>query len=431
MQVIERTLPHSLDAERSILGAILVHGDAFTLAAQVLVPEDFFRDAHTKIFRHMSTLREKGTAIDWMTLREELTRNGEMDEVGGPAYVSSLSDGVPRATNVAHYAAIVKEKAQLRAVIYAANEMSNAAYEQQPANVTVESGVRKLMSAVKAEQRGVQTIGEAVSDYMRAMDSEEGVSIPTGLVDLDELVGGLQRKKLTIIAARPSVGKTSLAVAIADHVSKLTGPVGMFSLETDNMSVAAQLVASYSGVPSETVRRRTVGDNQWESISYAVAELGGRPFYLLEGATTMTQIQAWARRLRDDHGVRLIVVDYIQLVANTLARDMRQEVAHVSRSLKILAQELDVAVVALSQLSRSPEGRADKRPQLSDLRESGALEQDADLVFLLFREEMHKATNENAGVAEIIVAKNRSGPVGVTRVRFMKQLAKFCNLASE
>lgn len=428
--VAERVLPHSEDAEASVLGVALVSPGAWPRIASVLEASDFYRESHRRIFRAMSRLVEQGIPIDFIPLRDALRVAGELEEIGGPAYLSALDRGFPKATNVEFYARVVREKARLRSAIYTANGLLTRAYAEDPIAGMIEDAVRRLSGlADQPESRAVR-IGAAVNDYITALDTDTGLGLETGLRDLDDLVGGLQRRHLTIVAARPSVGKTSWVCAVADAIAGRGIPAGIVSLEMSQRAWAAQLLAAHSHVPSEQLRRKMVGDRQWATIAHALETLNERPLFLVEEARTLTQVAAWGRRLRDEHGVQILFVDYLQLMAADHVKDRQQEIAYLSRGLKRLAEDLDLPVVALSQLSRAPEQRTDKRPQLSDLRESGSIEQDADLVLLLFREEMYKPKEENAGIAEVIVAKNRSGPTGTVKVCFLKELALFCNLAA-
>ena len=428
----ERTLPFNLEAERAVLGVVLVHNEAWPTIAAVLTEADFYREAHRRLWAAMSRLAMDGSPVDFALLREELSRTGDLDEVGGPAYVTSLADGVPRATNVEYYARVVREKARLRGAIYAANKVVASAYEaEQPAATVVESGVRDLLALADAHAGGITQIGSAVRDYVNSLDDEREVSIPCGLRDVDDITGGFALRRLTIVAARPGVGKSSFALCAADHAAGTGTPAAIISLEMEDRAQAANLLAVHSGVPSDRLRRKMVGDKQWSRIGHAVSLLDGRPLYLVSAAETLTQVAAWVRRLREVHAVRVVFLDYLQLIGDSRSKDRQQEVAALSRGLARLAMREEVAMVALSQLSREPERRTDKRPHLSDLRESGSLEQDAHLVLLLFRADMydHDPNSPEAGTAEVIVAKNRAGPTGVARVCFLSETTRFCDLA--
>lgn len=426
----DRTLPANIDAERAVLGAVLVDNAAWPLASSIVGEPEFFRDAHKRIWRALQQLANRAVAMDYMTLREELGRAGDLEPVGGLSYVLALTEGVPRATNVEHYARIVREKARLRELIYAANRTLAAAYDaEMPPEVVAEEAVRELLRVGGATTTGYITAKDALSTYMRDLDSERGVVLPTGFVDLDDLTGGLERRKLTIVAARPSVGKSSFALALADHLTKDGTPVGFVALEMDPSALMANLLAGVSRVPSDRMRRKSLDQRDWGRTADAVEEISARPLHIVHEAHTLAQVQGWARRLVDEHGVQALLLDYIQLLGDPQSPNRQAEIAYFSRGLKRMAKDLDIAMVALSQLSRASESRNDKRPHLSDLRESGALEQDADLVLLLFRGEMYKATDENRGVAEVIIAKNRQGPTGTAKLCWIGETARFENLA--
>ena len=427
----QRTLPHNLEAERSVLGAVLIENEVWSDLALAVTSKDFFRDAHRRIFESLERLSQAGKPLDLVLMKEDLEANGDLEEVGGPAYCSSLVDGVPRSTNVQYYAAIVREKARLRNSIFAANRLLANAYEaEQTADTVLEAAVHELLQISDAGAVGERSLDDALKSYTTSISSETPDRIPTGLTDVDSLIGGLERKKLTIIAARPSVGKSSLITSIADYITARGEPVGVITLEMDDETLAGNLVAAHSKVSSDRVRRRIIAPTQWAQVSHAIEELQGRPMYFVNAASTLTQVSAWARRLKAKYAIRTLILDYLQMLGNPAAKDRQQEVASLSRGLKQLAKDEDIAMVALSALGRDPEKRMDKRPHNSDLRESGAIEFDADMIWLLFREEMHKPNDEQLkGVAEIIVSKNRGGPTGTVKVAFLHETARWANLA--
>ncbi|MBM3819602.1 MAG: replicative DNA helicase [Acidimicrobiia bacterium] len=437
----ERTLPHNLEAERSVLGAILVHNDAFNLAAQVIDSRDFYRDAHRRIFDKMVALNERGQAIDFVTLKEELARGGDLDEVGGPAYVASLADGVPRATNVEYYSRIVKEKATLRNLIYAANKILANAYEadQEPDLILDEAESAIFAVADDRLKAGFVPMRELVKESFPKIEllfeqKRLITGVPTGFADLDEMTRGLQGGDLVIIAARPSMGKTSLVLNIAQHVA-LQGdhPVGFFSLEMSKESLFLRLLTSEAQIDSHRLMSGAIGQKDYGRISHALETLSAMKLYIDDTANIgVLEMRAKARRLQAEHGLSLIVVDYIQLMSARGRYENRTlELASISRALKGLAKELNVPIAVLSQLSRAPESRSDHRPQLSDLRESGALEQDADVVVLIYREDAYNRdpNHPDAGTAELIVAKQRNGPTGVVKLAFLREQTRFANLA--
>ena len=428
--LLERVLPQDLSLERAVLGAILLHPQHWSQVASILTADDFLRKAHGLIFSAMARLTQAESAIDFALLRAELRSSGDEDEIGGPVYLASLVDGLPLGSHVMDYARVVREKARLRTAIFAANKLLAGAYAaDQPVADLVETGVRDLLTLADAQESGVTSIGDALKSYIDALDDEQAVLIPTGLRDVDDIVGGFGRKKLTIIASRPGAGKTSWAITSADHAASKGIPTAIVSLEVDPSALAGNLIAAHSGVGTERMRRKNVGDWQWTRVSQAVGLLMDRPLYFVTAVRTLTPIAAWVRRLKEQYGVRLVFLDYLQLLVNPNAKDQQQETAAISRGLARIAIDEDVAMVALSQLSREPERRNDKRPHLADLRSSGSLEQDAHLVLLLFREEMHKPTDDNRGIAEVIVAKNRSGACGTCKVAFIAETVRFADLA--
>ena len=437
----ERTLPHNLEAERSVLGAILVHNDAFNTAAQVIDSGDFYRDAHRRIFDKMVALNERNQAIDFVTLKEELSRGGELDDVGGPAYVASLADGVPRATNVEYYSRIVKEKATLRSLIYAANKIVTNAYEadQEPDLILDEAESAIFSIADDKLKAGFVQMRDLVKDSFPKIEQlfEQKrliTGVPTGFADLDEMTRGFQPGDLIIVAARPSMGKTSLVLNIAQHVA--TQPdltVGFFSLEMSKESLFLRLLTSEAQIDSHRLMSGAIGQKDYGRISHALETLSAMRLHIDDTANIgVLEMRAKARRLKSEHGLHMLAIDYIQLMTGRGRFENRTlELASISRSLKGLAKELSVPIVVLSQLSRAPEARSDYRPQLSDLRESGALEQDADVVILIYRDDAYNRdpNSPDAGTAELILAKQRNGPTGVVKLAFLREQTRFANLA--
>ena len=406
--VAQRTLPHNLEAERSVLGAILLHNDAFNLAAEVIDSHDFYRDAHRRIFDKMVKLVERGNAIDLVTLKEELGRAGELDEVGGPAYITSLVDGLPRSANIEYYARIIKEKATLRNLIVSANKILTAAYEaEDDAEVILDQAEHAIFAIADEKVRdGFVSLRDLAQSSLETIEKlharrELITGVPTGFTDLDEMTSGLQPSDLVIIAARPSMGKTSLVLNIAQHVGTKTDmTVGVFSLEMSKEQLFLRLLTGEARID----------------------------------AHRLLEMRAKCRRLAAEHGLHLVIIDYVQLMQGRGKFENRTlELGAISRSLKGLAKELRVPIVLLSQLSRAPESRSDHRPQLSDLRESGALEQDADVVVFIYREDMYvdksQPPTDAQGIAELIVAKQRNGPTGLVKLAFIREFTRFENLA--
>ncbi len=437
----ERALPHNLEAERSILGAILIRNDTFNVAAELIDADDFFRDAHRRVFDKMVDLNERGQAIDLVTLRDELSRSGDLDPVGGPAYISSLADGVPRSTNVEHYARIVKERATLRNLIAAANRIVAEAYAaREDASVVLDRAEQEIFSIAEGRiHTGFVPLSELAEASFSTIERLQSVQsavtgVPTGFADIDELTAGLQPADLVIVAARPSMGKTAFALNIGAHVGT-TGErtVGVFSLEMSKEQLFMRMLTSAAQIDSHRFRTGLLTESDYGRLSDAMGVLSEARVYIDDTPSIgVLEMRAKSRRLKAEHGLDLVVIDYLQLMQGRGRFENRnQEIASISRSLKALAKELDVPVVALSQLSRAPESRGDKRPQLSDLRESGALEQDADVVMFIFREDMYEETPENANVAEIIIGKQRNGPTGTVKLAFLKQQTRFENLSPD
>src|SRR3954462_15084697 len=440
----ERTLPHNLEAERSVLGAILVHNDAFNLAAQVVEPADFYRDAHRRIYDKMISLNERNNAIDFITLKEELARAGDLDEVGGPAYVAALADGVPRSANVEYYARIVKEKSTLRSLIHSANKILTEAYEgEQEPDLLLDEAERAIFAIAEDRIRAgfvplrdlVQTSFATIEKLQQSKGAITGV--PSGFADLDEMTTGFHPGDLVVVAARPSMGKTSLVLNMAQYVGTHTAmTVGFFSLEMSKDQLFMRMLTSEARIDAHRFRSGYLNEKDYGRLSHALGTLAeARGFIDDTASIRVLEMRPKARRLQAEHGLHLLIIDYIQLMQGRGRFESRQaELASISRSLKGLAKELRVPIVALSQLSRAPETRSDHRPQLSDLRESGALEQDADVVMFIFREEQYRdadgAPNQEAeGTAEIIIGKQRNGPVGTAKLAFIKEHTRFENLA--
>jgi replicative DNA helicase len=441
----ERTLPHNLEAEKSVLGAILVNNEAFNHAAELIDARDFFRDAHRRIFDKMVNLSERGDAIDLVTLKEELARAGELEEVGGPAYVASLADGVPRSANVEHYAKIVKEKATLRNLIHSANKiLANAYQAEDDADLILDDAEKAIFEIAEDRVRaGFTPLRDLVQSSFATIEKLQQhkgavTGVPTGFVDLDEMTSGLQPSDLVLVAARPSMGKTSFVLNIAQHIGTQTDmTVGFFSLEMSKEQLFMRMLTGEARIDAHRFRSGYLNEKDYGRLSHALGTLAEARVFIDDTASIgVLEMRAKARRLQAEHGLHLLIVDYIQLMSGRGRFESRQaELASISRSMKGLAKELHVPIIALSQLSRAPETRSDHRPQLSDLRESGALEQDADVVMFIYRDERYRDAegNQNTdeeGVAEIIIGKQRNGPIGTVKLAFIKEHTRFENLAA-
>ena len=427
-----------------MLGAILIHNDAFNAAAEVIDAGDFFRDAHRRIFDRMVALSERGDAIDFVTLKEELSRKGDLEEVGGPAYIASLADGVPRSANVEYYARIVKEKSTLRSLIHSANKILADAYEaEEEPDIQLDGAERAIFAIAEDRIRAgfvpLRDLVQGSFATIEKLQQHKGLvtGVPTGFVDLDEMTSGLQPSDLILVAARPSMGKTSFVLNIAQHVGTSTDmTVGFFSLEMSKEQLFMRMLTSEARIDAHRFRTGYLNEKDYGRLSHALGTLAEARVFIDDSASIgVLEMRAKARRLKAEHGLHLLVIDYIQLMQGRGRFESRQtELASISRSLKGLAKELQVPVVALSQLSRAPETRSDHRPQLSDLRESGALEQDADVVMFIYRQEQYRDADgspntEAEGTAEIIIGKQRNGPVGTAKLAFIKEHTRFENLA--
>jgi replicative DNA helicase len=435
---LERPLPQNLEAERSILGAVLLDNHALNAAVQVLRSEDFFLPQHRHIFERMVQLSEKQQAIDTITLMEDLNRRGDLEAAGGIAYLSQLADGLPRVTNVDHYARIVKEKAILRSLIH-----STAAIQEQAlaagddADVILDRAESQIFQLAEDRVKaGLIGVKELVKDGYERLEKifSEGrriTGLATGYPGLDNETAGLQPSELIILAARPSMGKTALALNIAENVAlRQRQPVAIFSLEMSKESLLLRLLASEARVDAHKFRTGHLSRDDWSKVTGALANLGDAPIWIDDSASsTVLEMGAKARRLKRDRGLSLMIVDYLQLVVPTgtgRQSNRQEEVASMSRALKGLAKELKVPVLVLSQLTRAPE-REERKPQLADLRESGAIEQDADVVLFINRPNFYKSDmpEEDRAKAEIIIAKQRNGPTGVRNFVFLARHTRF------
>jgi len=439
----DRTLPHNLEAEKCVLGAVLINNQAFNQAAEVIDAQDFFRDAHRRIFEKMVGLTDRNEPVDLVTLKDELARSGDLDEVGGPAYIAALTDGVPRSANVEHYARIVKEKSTLRRLIQSATDVLGRAYDaEEDADNLLDEAERSIFQIAEHRLRkGFVPLRELVGPGYRLLEQlqqHKGIvtGVPSGFADLDALTSGFQKSDLVIVAARPSMGKTSLVLNMALHCGIEAGmTVGIFSLEMAKEQLFLRMLTSEARVDAHRFRGGFLGEQDYSRLVDAFGRLHDAKVFVDDSpGVGILEMRAKSRRLKLEHGLDMLVVDYLQLMQGRGRFDNRQqELASISRALKILAKELEIPIVALSQLSRAPEARGDHRPQLSDLRESGALEQDADVVLFIFREDMYATDGErnpeSEGIAELIIGKQRNGPTGTVRVAFLKQYTRFENLA--
>jgi replicative DNA helicase len=436
--------PSVPEIEASVLGAMMIEKEAVPKALEMLAPESFYVKAHRIIFEAMISLFDSDEPIDTVTLYEELKKRGEIEEVGGAVYLSKLSQNIPSAANIEYHAKIILEKQILRGLITSAHDIAKNAYDgTADAFEILDEAERKIFEITESHlSKSYQGMDRAVRDAMEYIETihsatHQKFSVPTGFFELDEILGGLQKSDLIIIAARPSMGKTALALSIARNAAiENKVPVGIFSLEMATMQLIIRLICAEARINAHQVRTGKLPHAEAPKLSKTVHRLTDAPIYVDDSPVqTVLEIRAKTRRLKAEKNIGLIIVDYLQLMQGPARAESRErEISHISRSLKALAKELNIPVIALSQLNRAVEARSDKRPQLADLRESGSIEQDADVVVFLSRPEYYGIEkDENGesleGVAEVMVAKQRNGPTGMVKLAFVKDYARFENLA--
>lgn len=431
----DRVMPHDLDAERSVLGGILMDNQRLHDATEHVKPTHFFRAAHQRLFEAMVDLGAPGRVIDLVTLKAELSRTGDLERVGGPAYVASLVDGVPRSTNVGHYARIVREKASLRELIIVGQRLVTRAYEaHDDATEILDDAERAILGladrTVTAGFEPMRTIAYRSLEILeRAYNTKQMVSgVPSGLADLDALTRGFQPGSLVVIGARPGMGKTSLASNIAQHAASAGRVVAQFSLEMSNDELFVRQLAAVARIDSHRLQSGYIGESEWGRLSRAIATLAELSLYSDETpAIAVFAIRSRLRRLKAERGLDLVVIDYLQLLTGHGKRETRAlEIAGMTASLKSLARELKVPILLLAQLNRdSVKGDVGRRPRLSDLKDSGSIEQDADVVLLLHRHEDEAAAGDSSMPVELILAKHRNGPTGTVRLAWYEQQTRF------
>ncbi|ADW17980.1 replicative DNA helicase [Desulfobulbus propionicus DSM 2032] len=434
--------PQNIEAEQAVLGTILLQDKALLKIVEVLEPEDFYRDAHKTIYAAMRTLFEKREPHDLITVTGLLGDQNKLEEVGGAAYLASLTDIIPFSGTLVHHAQIIRKKSILRKLIQTTSEVAARCYDAQDDIETLVDQAEKTIFEIAHSNKGqgFQPMGtivpRAFERITRLFDKQEHITgVATGYDELDRMTAGLQPAELIILAARPSMGKTALAMNIVQHAA-LIGKVAVavFSLEMSMESLALRMLCSVGRIDSQRIRTGKLHDNDWPKLTRATGMLADAPIYIDDTpGLTVLEMRAKARRLKSEHDLGLIVVDYLQLMQGKSNSENRaQEISEISRSLKAMAKELDVPVLALSQLNRSLENRTDKRPQLADLRESGAIEQDADVIMFIYRDEVYNRAedNPNRGLAEIIVGKQRNGPTGMIKLTFLGEYTTFENYTS-
>ncbi len=437
---LEKLPPQNIEAEQSILGAILIDNDALPRALEIIAPEDFYKMSHRKIFYAMSELFDKNEAIDLITLTDQLKKNNELEAVGGVSYLSSLVNMIPTAANIKYHSNIVREKALLRGLLRSAGEIANKVYEDTLDAEDLVDYAEKSIFDISDKRIKVSfvTLKEVIKGSFEMIehlyDKKETVTgVPSGFRDLDEMTTGFQKGDLIIVGGRPSMGKTAFVLNIAQHVGlELKEPVAVFSLEMAKEQLALRMLCSEAMVNSNSIRKGFIKKEDWHKLTSAASNLTGAPIFIDDSSSiTVLELRAKARRLKMEHGLSLVIVDYLQLMKGKGTFERReQEISDISRSLKALAKELSVPVIAVSQLNRSVEQRRPPKPMLADLRESGAIEQDADVILFLYRDEIYNKDNPaNKGKAEVDIAKQRNGPAGVTvKLTYISSCTRFMNM---
>jgi replicative DNA helicase len=434
--ITERGLPHSLDAERCVLGSIILENDSIYQILDILAGNDFYSESHRLLYDRFVDLITHSRGVELVILKEELGRLGELEQVGGITYIASLIDSVPTARNISHYAQIIKERAALRRLILAGYEIIDSCYKQEEETEEILNKAEQKIFSI-AENRltsgftALKDLADNAWNRINYLHENPGIltGLPTGFVDFDNMTSGLQPADLIVVAGRPSMGKTAFALNIAEHAgTKLKKTVGIFSLEMSKEQLMLRFICSEAQVNAHRLRSGECTREEWSRLMKAMAVLTEASIFVDDSSgLTPLDMGAKARRLKAEHGCDLLIVDYLQMMRMKGRFDNRQqEITAISRSMKEIAKELNVPVVALSQLHRGPETRGkDHRPMLSDLRESGAIEQDADVVCFIYREEVYEQTEENKGLAEILVRKQRNGPIGDIPLVFLKEWTRF------
>lgn len=435
----DRIPPHNIEAEQAVLGAIFLEPEAFSVASELLFPEDFYRASHERIYHAMMNLFDKGEPIDLVTVTTTLQNAKTLDDVGGVSYLSDLAGSVPTAANIGYYSKVVEEKALLRRLIRTATNIVTTTYtkEDEVDDLLNEAEKNILEVSSRSNAGAFQAIKDVLIDVYENIEqlhqnNADVTGIPTGYRDLDRITSGFQRNDLIIIAARPSVGKTAFALNIAQNVATTTDEnVAIFSLEMGADQLVSRMLCAEGNIDSQRLRTGNLEAEDWGKLTMAMGSLSNTGIYIDDSpGIRVSEIRSKCRRLKQEHGLSMIIIDYLQLIQGTVGsnENRQQEVSEISRSLKGLARELNVPLIALSQLSRGVEQRQDKRPMMSDLRESGSLEQDADIVGFLYRDDYYDDESEQQNIIEIIISKQRNGPTGTVELAFVKEYNKFVDL---
>ncbi len=433
-------VPHSREAEEAVIGAILINPEAYYDVAQFLQPDDFYIHRHRFIWEVFTRLHERRVPIDFLTVTEELDQMGQLAEVGGPAYLSALINNVPTSLHAEAYGHFVEQTSIRRKMLSAANQIAKLAYQEELGVETVMDEAEKAVFGVSERRltRDLQPIQQVLSDYYDRIDQlsqrgEDTFGVPSGFIDLDRLLGGMQPSDFLIIAGRPGTGKTAFMLSAAKNAAQIHKKrVAIFSLEMSNEQLVQRLISQETGIESQRLRTGKLNEDEWPLFTHAIEVLSDTHIFLDDTPSlTPLQLRTKSRRLYLEYGLDLVLVDYLQMMSGGMRIENRvQEVSYISRNLKVLARELNVPVLAAAQLSRAIEQRADKEPQLSDLRESGSLEQDADVVMFIHRPELYERDTLKQNIAQIKVSKHRNGPVGMVELVFRSNLAKFENAAT-
>ncbi len=429
-QPVDRVPPQNEDAEQSVLGSMLLDREAIVVAADILQGEDFYRESHEQIFEAILALYDRGEAVDLVTVTDKLEREGALDKVGGASEISSLANAVPSAANIEHYAHIVEQKSILRRLLRACSRITQMVYRAGDESEEILDRAEQMIFEIAQSRMGrdYATLKEVLKDAFEEIETlyhNKGsvVGVPTGFAKLDEMTSGLHKSEMIIIAARPSVGKTTLALNIAANAAvDHDVPVAVFSLEMARYQLAQRLLSSEAGIDGHRLRTGYLRDEDWPKLSRALGRLSEVEIYVDDTPNlSAMELRGRARRLKSERDIGMVIIDYLQLMHGADEENRQQEISTISRSLKQLARELQCPVVALSQLSRAVEQRSNHKPQLSDLRESGAIEQDADLVAFLW----DNPERDNENVLDIIVAKQRNGPTGIIQLLFLQKYSRF------
>ncbi|MCM3788555.1 replicative DNA helicase [Domibacillus sp. 8LH] len=435
----DRVPPQNIEAEQAVLGAIFLEPSALTVASEILIPEDFYRNAHQQIYLAMLKLSDHGKAVDVVTVTEDLAAHKLIEDVGGISYLSELAAAVPTAANIEYYARIVEEKSLLRRLIRTATTIATDGYEREnEVEGLLSEAEKNIMEVAQRKNAGafhnIKDVLVRTYDNIELLHNRKGdvTGIPTGFAELDRMTAGFQRNDLIIVAARPSVGKTAFALNIAQNVATNTDEtVAIFSLEMGAEQLVMRMLCAEGNINAQSLRTGTLTDEDWRKLTMAMGSLSNSGIYIDDTpGVRIGEIRSKCRRLKQEQGLGMILIDYLQLIQGNgrSGENRQQEVSEISRSLKALARELEVPVIALSQLSRGVEQRQDKRPMMSDIRESGSIEQDADIVAFLYRDDYYDKETENKNMIEIIIAKQRNGPTGTVELAFVKEYNKFVNV---